>query len=1415
MKMYTLLTVWMLLAAASDAATSSRPAEHSLLSSRRLTMTDGLPGNNIYDMVQDDQGFIWFGASYGLCRYDGYSAVSYYSLSERSQKPVEANVGNLYIDSARRLLWIHTATYTLACYDLEQGRFVDYTAGGDNLRSYRRMLRCDGELWLFDPWNGMRHVSYKEGRFCCTDYNKENGRLATNRVNRLVEHPLTHDIWALTDQGVYTINDKGQPRLLARGNYVEGTTDGQRILTLRSDNVISVFAPPRQHHIIPIPSPLGTPGTVKSHFVWQGQWLIFGNSTYSLNLRDLTVSKPETLQLSGGLLLDSIDGYHFEGDKAGRLLLFPPKGNVRELKLMPELRLTTERQRKYNIVRGKDGRFYIASYGRGLFVYNPDNGQTEHFTADDEKPVIDTDFLLKTMRDKQGNIWVAQDAMGVACITADKQDHMQQLLPAPGRKGDGGNFVRMVAKRSDGSVMVGTRDNKLYRLDWPTRKFELKATLPAAAYGYKEDSRGHIWIATRGGGLTVDGRAYTRQDATYHCPTNDLIDIAEDSQGRIWIATYEDGLLMTQYREGEPLRFKQLLNRSINESRQHQLAIGNDGRIWVATNNGLYTADTRKNRIGNEDFANYNRDNSLLPFNETRCVMKGSDGWIWTGGTGSGIVRCRFDAKMKMTECVQTTNRQGLANNNICCMAEDGEGNVWAGTENGLSRIHAKSHEVNTFRQPKGRFGQDIFSVGCALCLPDGTMALGTRDGLTLIAPHQNDDTLRRKPTVCITNISINGTLATDSSRFGAAPNRSSHIELAHNENTLGLSFTNFEYAHLESSLYQFYLEGAEHQWRSPTSMNHVEYSHLAPGTYVFHLRALCNNVWSEERQLTITVRQPWYNTWWAWLLYMAALASLAFYIYRNARERLRLHEQMKVEKQLTKFRMDFFTSVAHEFRTPLAIIAGAVERMKQSKAYDQQATQTAQRGTHRLLRLVNQLMEFRKLNTGNLRLKVEAGNIVGFVRDIVQDFWSIAKQKDMQLTFMPFQKSFEVPFDRQMVETIVYNLLSNAVKYGKERGAITVRMRKDEQWLRVAVEDNGPGISREQEQKLFEPFMKGYASAGGMGIGLYTAHKMAQLHKGSLGYERSGELTVFTLTLPANADDYQPDDYQQQKAIEHEEQRNEEAEEIVREMLPKAYNDLTVAIIEDDPDMMEQTKSEVGVYFQTVGFANGQSAIEAIRKEKPALVICDVMLPDISGYDICTRLKNDPLTAQIPVVMLTALDDENHQLKSYKANADDYMVKPCNYRLLIGRIVQLIKKSNVPEKAAEDNQRTEVNTTAHTADAAASPTIITSQADKVFLNRLQMSIAQHISDTDFSVDQLAVQLNMGRTKLYNKTKELTGLSPNKYLMRERMETAGRLLLEGELTVAEVGYRVGISDASYFNKCFKQHFGVVPSKYGR
>lgn len=647
-----------------------------------------------------------------------------------------------------------------------------------------------------------------------------------------------------------------------------------------------------------------------------------------------------------------------------------------------------------------------------------------------------------------------------------------------------------------------------------------------------------------------------------------------------------------------------------------------------------------------------------------------------------------------------------------------------------------------------------------------------------------------------ITDLAINGISiyeAENEQFLTKALNYTREISLPHDKNSLNIHFSNFDYPHIQNAMYQYYLEGIDKTWRPMTSINHAEFSDLNPGSYTLHIRTrIGNNQWSEETLLHITICQPWYNTVWAWCIYLLIICGAEVLYYRSWRRNFELNQQIALEKQISDFRINFFTHISHEFRTPLAIIQSAVEKMmtKGEGNASKNNINTLSRGTKRLQRLINQLMEFRKINTGNMKLNVEKGEIIGFVRAIYNDLYTVAKQKDVTMNFTPWTSNHEMLFDQEKVETIVYNLLSNAVKYTPDKGIISVKLYLENNIVFFSVEDNGPGIKPEREADLFKPFMHGYASKGGMGIGLYTAHQMAEIHKGSLTYERSLDLggSRFCLALPNDAGKYQPEDIIEKKAPDDHSIDKDEIEMIVKEMTPKAINNVTVMVIEDDPDMLEQIKSELSVYFHVETFMNGKTGYENIRKIKPALLISDIQLPEMIARAL-----------QFVAMELKAKQQAEEKAQQEKA---------------LGQETTL--KENAPLEKAEQSSCGEVILVKPVKELKKNePTLLMSTLDKKFKDKLEAIVAQHIGDNNFNVDRLAELLCLGRTTVYNRTKSIMGVSPNIYIQNERLRIAAKLLLEGEYTVSEISEKVGFSDSTYFYKCFKNKFGIAPSKYGK
>ena len=1345
------------------------------LTGRSITTRDGLPSNRINDMIQDKTGYIWLGTSNGLCRYDGYSFMNLQTLGNGHDHTI-GNVGTIHLDEKNGLMWIRTATFNYACYDLQRGCFINYYGTCDPHKTFERFITEEDGIWMYEAHAGIRHVTYRNGKFECRDYTKENGSLPKSRIKRLRADAEGH-VWALTDNGLLRKNDKNEfVQIVKDGDFMTWNSWKDKCFFLTRDNRVLIFnLHGKQVGQAAVPAEYGNMGGINGNFIWQDKWIIMTRtSVIAMDCNTLKFEKPAAWQMNYGIALDQIDGNIWVSDRNGKLWLFPQKGDVRSFDFIHDSGYNVARKRNFATIRGDDGRFYIATYGNGLFIYNPQNGQTEHYSANDQHPIINSNYLTNIHQDRDGNIWIGQEDAGIVRISQSDLANTTILLPDPNNRGEKTNYIMNFSKEKDGSIIVSTKSTKMFRL-FP--------------------NNGNI-IQTE----TIASNALHT-------------DSISDQAGRTWIATWEQGLLMASNESGKRKEVG-FLTSSTSESRINTLAIDQKGILWVGTYNGIYYTDTRQKNITNESFKQIGIKDGLTS-NDIVCLLTAKDGSTWAGGVGTGLIRCRLQGES--VDIFILSSKQGLANNNVHSLAEDNEGNIWAGTDDAITYVDAKRLKPTNF-QVGTTMLNNIYSDDCAITLDDGRILFGTHDGITVINPKDKRTVSNKETKAYITNIEINGTSIFNDDLYEEL-RMMNDIVLDYNENSLTFYISSFDFAPTEMATYQYYLKGIDRDWREPSTQYSVDYGNLPPGNYTFYLRTGENG---EVSTLDITIRQPWYNTWWAWLIYLTLIGSIAGIFYRHKRREFKLHQQMKIDKQVSEFRANFFTQVAHEFRTPLAIIQGAVDKLNEEGNTQKKPIQTAKRGVRRLSQLVNQLMEFRKINTGNLRLGVEKGDIVGFVRDIYQDFWNAAQQKELALTYTPFDKRYDTVFDRHILDTITYNLFSNAIKYTPQHGTISIRLKRDNGKLQLIVEDSGPGIDQAREQELFKPFMHGYASQGGMGIGLYTAYRMAQTHKGSLTYSRSEVLggSKFTFSLPDDESSYEVEDYKTVTAIEKPQQSEGQLEQTILEMLPQALNNHHIAIIEDDTDMLEQIKSEIGVYFIVDSYTDGKSGLNGLLAAPPSLLVCDVMLPDMSGYDIVKQIRQHDTLRNIPTIMLTALDDERHQIKGYEAGADDYMVKPCNYHILIARIVQLIKwnrrtesRGQAPDPAKataqgasphdSDNQQAESDTTL----------LITSKADKRLLEKINTIIAQHLSDSSFSVDQMAEMMKMGRTKFYGKVKELTGESPNKLLISERMRLAAQLLEEGELNISEISYRVGIEDASYFNKCFKQHFGMSPSQY--
>lgn len=1383
-------------------------AHNQLYKSKRLGVVDGLLSNAITDIKQDANGYMWFGTTNGISRYDGYVFENYQTFSLSSIIPGNNFILNITNDEGNGVVWVESYNGDVFCFDIKANRFVDYGCNGKKLNS-GPFLTSHG-TWFCNDTAGFVCV-LRQGDKLLTKTLK----MATSASAVLEDN--THHVWLITEKNIYIHIENNKVRQLLTGKKILAAdiwndcllviTDDDNVYRLKADDIYP-------YELCKIDGMTG----LSDHIVWKNQLLLFTtDGTISIDLKTGNVTRPLFFNIPNGKLQARLPGYQFVANASGTLWMFPDNGTIQRLDLISESRLTQRREHLYHIDCSSDGRLFIGTYGNGLYVIDPMTGSQTHMMEGKMDSPLCSDFIVNVCVDFTDNVWVGTESAGISCLSSVQDGVSQHVMILEQETDRLSNVIKRVFAIGKDSILVSTRDYKLFCYEPESQRITLLNQYQSGVYAYLRDRNGNTWIGTKGDGLYLNGEHIVPKIGSSQVVADKIYDMVEDRQGRIWMSISGFGLVVAQIGEpGLQPVFIQLKDEILCTSHIWELCLDSEGILWMATDKGLFGLNTCAEQLDSSALLHYNAQNSMLPGDKVVSVLCdkrnntaiqfGATKNLWFSVSGFGLLKGQIGRNGKMN-CQFINMQMGLANNIVRSIEQDSYGWIWVSTEEGIARISPESNVVHNIIF-NASLAANIYSENCSACMPDGRMVYGSNMGMDIVSPLP--PSFQQQPELKITDLKINqhSIFTSDDTTQANDFNRGRHLFLESDQNELSFYFSTFDYTFTQSILYQYYLEGYEEDWQTPMNLNHAEYTELSPGTYIFHLRVQnADGEWSGEQICSITIHQPWYNTWYSWLFYIIMVSVVGWYLYRSWRQNFQLHQQMKVEKCLNEFRINFFTHIAHEFRTPLSLIDGAVRNMSQARdgIVAHQDLQTARRGNLRLSRLVNQLMDFRRLSTNNFRLSVERADLIDFVRIIYQTFWTIAVQKQLNYTFFPFANHYTVLFDKHMMETMVSNLISNAVKYTPEQGTVSLKINLSEQQneVRIIIVDNGPGISEQQEKFLFRPFMHGYVTQGGMGIGLYNAYNMALLHHGSLTYSapKVGTGTVFTLIIPTDEKVYTDADLCTEAIVDTHISESKQTDDIICEMVSPALNEQCIAVIEDDPDMMQQIRQEIGFYFNIKGYMNGQTGYDGVRTDCPSLIICDVMLPDMDGYEIVTRLKKDADMCHIPIIMLTALDDEEHQLKGYKVGADDYVTKPCNYRLLVARCIRLIKWS----KLSKEN--TDITET------ASAPGILTNRLDKLLKERIEQIVSSNLGNANLNVDFIANALSIGRTKLFGKTKDLFGVTPNAYILDCRLRAAAELLRDGTMSVSEIAFKVGFQSASYFYRCFKDKYGIAPSKF--
>jgi signal transduction histidine kinase/ligand-binding sensor domain-containing protein/DNA-binding response OmpR family regulator len=1330
----------------------------------RLDISQGLSNNEVTSIFRDQRGFLWFGTMSGLNRWDGYTFKTFRHDLRDSSSLNDDFIARI-LEGPGHTLWVSTPK-GFNIYDPLTEKF-DRKA-----RIFLHSIHIDGDT--------------------LTDIRKDrNG-----------------DYWFLVT---------GAGSGLYKYDTAAHTT----------------------HYYYPHPGSMRSFAADSSGY-W---WIVYGDGT-------LEKMDPATGQIvySSPFLQKDLppqaqdyriyvdaqnDCWLYTASRPGGLIWFHPSSGetriIRKESSGPHLNTNLIT----GVVQDDKGLIWISTDHGGINLLDKKDLSIKYLLAhDDDDKSLSQNSITYLYKDRTGIIWVGTYKRGASY-------YQENLLKFPLYRHQPSNpnslpydDVNRFVEDAKGNLWIGTNGGGLIYMNRLTGKYTRYQHDPADPNSLSNDvivslcmsREQRLWIGTFYGGMDCfDGKSFKHHrhnEADSTSIGDDKVwEIREDSHGRLWVGTLSAGLdLMDRKRniflhyppDATANPYLPGIGPSVHSGYISDLVEDKEGNLWIGTSIGIDVLEAASGKF--RHYVTEENNPSSLSNNNVISIKADSRGLIWIG-TREGLNL--FSAKDHSFTTFRT--EEGLPDNAILNILEDADHQLWLSTPNGLSRvtvsIDAQGHtscRFTNYDESHGLQGR-AFNENAALSTRSGELVFGGAGGFNIFDPEKLR-TGARHPQLIFTDLQVfNKSIGIGEKLNGhvilpQSITESQQITLRYNENVFSIGFAVLDFLNAQKVRYAYKLEGFNKDWlTSEDKTRKAVYTNLDPGDYTFKVRTAGEDgSWNDQvLELKIKILPPFWKTPLAYIGYVLLLIAILVIarrmILRRAAMRFALEQERKEAHRLHELDMmkiRFFTNVSHEFRTPLSLILTPLDKIIRNT---DDPTRKAQfnlihRNARRLLNMVNQLLDFRKLEVQELRLNAAKGDIVLFIRELSYSFADIAEKKNISFSFSGSLDSLYTFFDPDKIERIVFNLLSNAFKFTPEHGAVTVSVHYDPGgMLEIRVQDTGIGIEKEKQEKIFERFFQndipGSMVNQGSGIGLAITREFVRLHNGAIRVESEPGLgSRFTVLLPVTVAD-------------------PELPPVPPTPSPKAPRPTpnikkpAILIVEDNEDFRFYLKDNLNEFFTVLEAANGKEGWQRTLGSHPDLVVTDISMPEMNGIDLCRKIKEDKRTALIPVILLTALLGEEQQLRGLETGATDYMTKPFNFEILLSKIRNLLAQQETSRKTYQKQ-----------VEASPSAPRVESSDEKFVRNALEL-VEKNMANPDFSVEEMSKALFISRVALYKKMLSLTGKTPIEFIRSVRLKRAAQLLEKHQFTVAEIAYEVGFNNPKYFSRYFKSEFGVLPSAY--
>ena len=1316
----------------------------------RFSTQMGLSSLNQTCITQDNEGFIWIGTDNGLDCFDGYSFKNYRSIPGDSLNLLSDHISCLLCDS-EGVLWVGTEGGGLSRFRKERGNFRNFFP---------------------DAFPG-------------------------THITSIVEDTL-HRIWIGTAYGLYVYDKRADSFTSFISSFY-----GQR-----NENTVA-------HNFVK-----------KIYLDNDTLWVGYDSNVLSaLNIRNFHFDHYE---LQG---YDTNQATHFSlsglTKRDNELWLSSWGHGVWRFSTVSKQfsRYDEEQNRLINFIsKDRFNNIWYCPESKGLVVVG--NTQKSVITSDDfDRFSISSNILSDIFQDKQGNLWITSIQgdlnylkMGNPFFSLYKNPYSSHQLSRDG--------VTALCVDKENRLWVGYQEGGLDIIDLHRKKprkhiegGEATSLGKGAINCIYQSNNGTIWIGTYEDGLKRyrpydDSFESYRHDGAQEntISGNDIRAITEDDANHLWLAVQGGGVDRFDPATGAFTH----INLNVNIPNRllarwaFSLAYVNEDSLWIGTLAGSILYSVRTNTA--HHYASTLPAGFQSSNNYVHSVVADSKGNIWFG-TKKGLNK--FNRAKQSIETYTVQN--GLPNDVIYSLLEDNQAKLWISTGKGLCRFDPEREDFTVFTMQDG-LTNDQFYIASACKSADGTLFFGGKDGITWFNPLEIRENSYLPPVYITKFLLFNKDVevaAPHNRRQFSLPTQISfcdEIALNYKQNVLSFEFSALNYESLEKNLYSYKLEGFDKEFSVPGPKREVTYTNLHPGEYTLRVKASNNDgKWNEQgASLKIIVHPPFWLTYWAYLIYLILLLGILYIARKLFLRDVKIKQAMEMERmevqklqELDGLKMQFFSNISHEFRTPLTLIVGPVERMLETENNEPTRNQLniVHRNVQRLLRLINQLMDYRKLEESKLSLLPAKADFIEFLNDLCGSFTIEATQRNIIYSTRFSCNSLICWFDSDVMDKILYNLLSNAFKYTPDNGFIAVSLKVDQSTIEVSIKDSGAGISQENISRIFDRFFRvdNTNKSFGTGIGLSFVKELVELHNGNIHVDSTlGRGSEFSVTIPF----WQNDEMNFQKLVSG--NPFTESFENITDPLPIGQEERPrLLIIEDNPDMRLFIKDEFLGTYVVLEASNGVQGVKIALETMPDVIICDVMMPEMDGYEACGILKNDERTSHIPILMLTAKSSEKHTLEGLESGADDYVTKPFSSKILKAKIGNLVKSRMLLRKKFLRDPMAVVKDFAP------------GKIDERFLKKACEIIENNLDNSDFEIVDLAKEIGMSRAQLYRKITAVSGQSVQEFIRIIRLKKAAELFATTQLNISEVAAQVGFNSLSHFSHAFSDYYGKSPSNYIR